>query len=161
MFKRKNMKGIALLAVLIIAASGVFASDEEFDAAEYKDASMNCLIAWSCGSLAAGAAALTYGNQFYRSLGIQCLAWGAIDLGIAVYAREEKEIFGLKLDTKQGLYDLFFINFLIDIAYMAAGAGLWIWGNEELKGHGAGILLQGGFLFAFDGINALILSSSF
>ncbi len=152
------MKRITLLCLLLIAPA---AQAGEFDAESYKEGSMNVLIGWSCASLAAGAAMMTYGSTFYRAVGIQCLAWGAIDLGIAVFAKEEKQMLGLDLGTKKGLYDLFFINFLIDIAYMAAGTGLLIWGNEGLKGHGAGILLQGGFLFAFDGINALLLSGSF
>lgn len=155
------MKKTSLVLVLLVFAFAVFADEAGFDAAQYKDTSMNVLTGWAGASMASGLGMTIGGNTLVRGIGIQSIAWGAVDLGIALYARDADNVFGIDLNTPKGLYDLFLINTLLDILYMAAGAGLLIWGNEQLKGHGAGILIQGGFLFAFDGINVLILGGTF
>jgi hypothetical protein len=150
-----------LLAAFVLAFFSATAFAADFDAAAYKDASMKVLLGWSGASIAGGTAMTVTGNSFVRGVGIQSVAWGAIDMGIALYAGSADNVLGIDLTKKKGLYDLFFINFLLDILYMGAGTALWVWGKDEWKGHGAGILLQGGFLFAFDGINALLLTASF
>ncbi len=45
------------------------------------------------------------------------------------------------------------INTLLDIGYLAVGFGLARANNVKWHGHGQGILIQGGFLLLFDGIN--------
>ncbi len=155
------MKKILAVVVLLAFAFTAFAEESPFDAGAYKEGSMNFLTGWAGASMVSGLGMTIGGNTLVRGIGIQSIAWGAIDLGIALYVKDADNVFGIDLNTPKGLYDIFFINTLLDILYMAAGAGLLIWGSEELKGHGAGILIQGGFLFVFDGINAVILSTTF
>jgi hypothetical protein len=60
----------------------------------------------------------------------------------------------------QTLEKVFFINTGLDVAYMAAAAFLWQRGeatnDRRFVGFGQALLLQGGFLFAFDLTMALL-----
>ena len=63
------------------------------------------------------------------------------------------------MDLKKQQRDFRFslwLNTGLDVLYMVAGALMMtIWG-DRMAGHGAGVLVQGGFLFVFDLVNALL-----
>jgi len=46
---------------------------------------------------------------------------------------------------------------MLDIVYIGAGSALAASGKDKFKGHGYGVIVQGSFLFLFDGINYLIV----
>lgn len=125
------------------------------------------LGAWSLASMGAGAGlALGGPNDFERFIGIQGIAWGAINLAFTLWgeAQSRTNLFTtvdpkaevIKKDSAS-LSRAFWINALLDVGYVLVGTVLWnIGGTEAIRGTGAGIVTQGGFLFGFDTIGYMI-----
>lgn len=120
------------------------------------------LIAWGAGSVLAGTALLLLvtvrrggpsGAPLLANFAIQCAAWGAIDLIIALFAWRglaERDINGAtKLDR------LLWLNTGLDIGYVAVGVALAIVGWQlgrrlGLVGAGLGVMVQGLALLVLD-----------
>jgi hypothetical protein len=115
------------------------------------------LGSWSVLSMGAGAYQLFSPNPFIKAMGMQNLIWGAVDGGIALYGTHKLSNLNVGSKNLQLERDKFreilLINTLLDVGYLALGFGLSRSANAKWHGHGYGILLQGGFLFLFDGIN--------
>jgi len=106
-------------------------------------------------ALAADAAAVTL-----RAVALQFVVWGAIDGLIAAAGERDRRrrlargedrdpaatrAFGARLRR------LLRLNAGLDVGYLAVGLALWLlWRTPEGLGHGLGVLIQGGFLLAFD-----------
>ena len=128
------------------------------------------LAAWGLASVALGAALLLMGPLAWlpaevvpvaRGFGIQCLVWGAIDGAIALLgmrdlrrrraAGEHTEAGGSHAFAAR-LRKLLRLNAGLDVVYVLAGLALvLLWRTPEGLGHGLGVMVQGGFLLAFDG----------
>ena len=120
------------------------------------------LAAWSLGSMLAGAVMYPRGD-FMRGLAVQCAAWGAIDLLIAVLgavsargkraqirAGEEAQVAARETGS---LRRILLINSGLDVLYMAGGLAVILMlgaDNQNWLGHGWGVLIQGAFLLVFD-----------
>jgi hypothetical protein len=132
------------------------------------------LTAWSVSSIVAGAAAVAIGSgldstprAIVQAGGVQFVVWGLIDLVFGLFglahgatADEERE---QQKATK--LLRALRFNDRLNIAWLAAGAILLIWGAvawsgrstaadwpAALIGHGLGVLAQALFLAALDRI---------
>jgi len=126
---------------------------------EVERRAMGVLASWALASVATGALLWgTGGDDYTRGIGIQNVAWGAIDGAIAGfgYLGSRKSI-GLEkpLSYWEGeekkLRKIFLLNAGLDVLYIATGGLLMGFGkNDLLRGSGAGIALQGSFLFTFD-----------
>lgn len=127
--------------------------------AEQKKA-MAMLAGWAAASMASGAMLwATAGKDDYtRAVGIQTLAWGAVDGVIAgfggfnTYRQNgvDKPVAHWQAEEKK-MRRIFLINAGLDVLYIATGAALVGFGKTDfVRGTGAGIALQGGFLLAFD-----------
>lgn len=115
------------------------------------------LTGWSLISMGAGTAQLFSRNPYIRAFGMQNLIWGAVDGGIAWYGhhrlnRLQPSAVNLQLERTQ-FRKILLVNTLLDFGYLAAGYALSRSANRRWHGHGAGIMLQGGFLLLFDGVN--------
>ncbi|MBW6456847.1 MAG: hypothetical protein K0A98_13265 [Trueperaceae bacterium] len=125
------------------------------------------LGAWALASLAAGALLLVVAGgaagaaaATLRALAVQCIAWGAIDGGIAAFgerdrrrriARGEADDAGATAAFGARLRRLLRINAGLDVVYLLVGATLLLaWRTPEGLGHGLGVLIQGGFLLGLD-----------
>lgn len=98
------------------------------------------------------------------------LGWGIVNTGLAVLMRSGVKrkmnlnpSTGSILKEQQRLEKILMLNTGLDVAYMAIGWGLKeksynnTSGNpERLKGFGNSLILQGGFLFAFDIVQYLL-----
>ena len=128
------------------------------------------LLLWSVFSVLVSAATIFSPNPFLRGLGIQFLAWGAIDGSIAIFGarasakkqakKQESERVEIESKEAQWLSRILWINTGLDVLYILGG--IWLtqtWGADSLlwKGHGVGIIIQGGFLFFFDFFHAFAL----
>jgi len=126
------------------------------------------LIIWSALSVLVSALTTFSTNPFLRGLGIQFFAWGVIDGAIAIFGArasakkqakiQESERVETELKEAQSLSRILWINTGLDVFYILGGVWLMqTWGVESLlwKGHGAGIIIQGGFLFFFDFFHAV------
>ncbi|HRI65153.1 MAG TPA: hypothetical protein PK156_12980 [Polyangium sp.] len=126
----------------------------------YEWQAMSTLTSWAVASIATGTMLwATGGDRYTQAVGIQNVAWGAIDGVIAG--------FGYRGIRKQSVLDkpvsywtardrktrkIFLINAGLDVLYIAGGAALMGLGKSDfVKGSGAGVILQGSFLLLFDG----------
>ena len=125
------------------------------------------LLAWSAASVLAGVALLAFGS-LWQGVGLQSLAWGAIDAGIAVVGGwvTRRRRAGLANPSApevlareaRNLRRILLINTGLDVLYVTGGVALaLILGadNPFWRGNGWGIAVQGGFLFCFDLLHAL------
>lgn len=159
---------VACIAVLIVGVrpaeaqwrDSVASPRSTYDVLAHQERAMDVLLAWGGLSMGSGAVLTLQGSAVARGLGIQNLAWGAIDLGIALWARsgiEQKRLEGYSPEEERKSFrKILLINTLLDLLYIAVGVGLMASGKEQLRGHGIGVTLQGSFLLVFDGVNYLI-----
>jgi hypothetical protein len=112
---------------------------------------------WSTGSITLGVFQLFSPNPFVKAFGMQNLAWGSIDGGIAMYGHRNLNKMDWSIttavDEKLKFRRILLINALLDFLYLAVGFLLWRSAKINLRGHGIGILVQGGFLLIFDWVN--------
>lgn len=152
-------KAMAFAIILILLQTGN-AQEFTYDAYKHTNNAMTVLTGWSVGSIAVGTGMLFVPNTRVQYAGIQNIAWGAIDLGIAVWGKNSlRKNIGYKPPQQQRkeFKTALWINGLLDIAYIGVGYYLYAHGkNDKLKGTGAGIMVQGSFLFVFDWINFAI-----
>ncbi|MEB3299249.1 MAG: hypothetical protein VKO21_07165 [Candidatus Sericytochromatia bacterium] len=128
------------------------------DLLDQQQSAMALTAAWGLGSVGAGVTLLARDSTpFVRGFATQQVAWGAIDAAIGFWAwhdfarrREAPEDVG----QRKWLHDLYLVNSALDLGYMALGAVLMAQADESVRGHGAGVLLQGAWLALFDGANA-------
>jgi hypothetical protein len=137
---------------------GAIAAREQFLTEQKK--AMAMLAGWAAASVASGAMLwATAGKDDYaRAVGIQTLAWGAVDGAIAgfggfnAYRQNglDKPATHWEAEGKK-MRRIFLVNAGLDVLYIATGAALVGFGKTDfVRGTGAGIALQGGFLLAFD-----------
>jgi hypothetical protein len=128
------------------------------------------LLIWSVLSVLVSVITFFTANPFLHGLGIQFFAWGIIDGAIAIFGARAsaKKQAGIQeserseVETKEGrwLSRILWINTGLDVFYVLGG--LWLmqtWGVDSplWRGHGAGIIIQGGFLLFFDFYHAFSL----
>jgi signal peptidase I len=130
---------------------------------------MAMLTGWGLASVVAGFVLRRSTNRTARGMGEQFLAWGAVDALIGALAFRGMR--GKQAMLNQGRMDpdqpgtdrvfftrLLWFNAALDVLYMVGGLRLWQKGATPQRcGAGAGILLQGAFLFGFDAVNAILL----
>lgn len=127
------------------------------------------LLKWAGFSIIAGVLMQFKNSKFWKNLGWQFTSWGLINAGIVVIGQvmaQERvasyenpgspEILEKETDN---LKRILLFNAVLDILYMLGGKSLADKDEGEggRKGTGWGIILQGGFLFLFDLINAFRL----
>lgn len=126
------------------------------------------LLNWSRFSIIAGLGLLRL-DSFWQGVGLQAVGWGVIDGLIAVIGRrslngrmarpEAAAPEALQRETRN-LQRLLWFNTGLDVLYVLGG--LWLVyrrgaANPKWRGHGWGIILQGGFLLLFDLYHALLI----
>lgn len=129
------------------------------------------LLSWSRFSVIAGLG-LLHLDSFWQGIGLQAIGWGVIDALIAVIARRsikakmvrpEATAYETQQREARNLQRLLWLNTGLDVLYVLGG--LWLAyrrgvANPKWRGHGWGIILQGGFLFLFDLYHALLVAKT-
>ncbi len=113
------------------------------------------LAVWSAGSVAGGSALILWGGTLARGAGIQAAAWGAAEAGLALAGLMGASR-ALSSDERR-LRLALWIHTALDLACLAAALVLILLPGGDgaaWRGHGWGLLLQGGFLFFFHLIHA-------
>lgn len=129
---------------------------------QYHKAITRRLLVWSAASVITGVALLAFGSLL-QGVGLQSLAWGVIDAGVALVGgwitRRRRtglaDPFAPEVLAREvhNLHRILLINTGLDVLYVAGGIALaLILGvdNPFWRGNGWGIVIQGGFLFCFD-----------
>jgi hypothetical protein len=131
------------------------------DILQQQNRAMNVLLGWSGLSVASGAAMLSSRSRITRDFGLQNIGWGAIDGGIALFAKQvltKKRKAGFDPEKeRKNFQKTLLINTMLDVVYIGAGRALAASDKNKLKGHGYGVMVQGSFLFLFDGINYMLM----
>jgi hypothetical protein len=119
------------------------------------------LLAWGALSALAGGALIWRGDPFWRAFGVQALAWGAVDAAIALFAqwraRRHPPMPERAGAEAYSLRRLLWINTGLDVLYVSGGLllALTLGTRDSVwQGRGWGVIIQGGFLLAFDLIHA-------
>jgi hypothetical protein len=124
------------------------------------------LAGWAATSIATGAVMVSASDDpFVQQMGIQHVAWGGIDALIAAVAMIVASNWSNDVeptDTWLGRRDtsetVFWVNAGLDVAYIATGAALIAaFDDPKVRGAGAGVATQGGFLLGFDIVGALVM----
>jgi hypothetical protein len=128
------------------------------------------LLAWSAASVIVGVV-LLFLDPLWRGAGIQAIAWGVIDAGIALvggWATRRRRARLADPSTSQvlarearHLRRILLVNTGLDVLYVTGGILLALTlgtDNPFWRGNGWGIVVQGGFLFCFDLLHALGVS---
>jgi len=126
----------------------------------YESKAMTTLMTWAAASVLTGTMlTVTGGDDYTRAVGVQNIAWGAIDgviagfgyRGIRKQMNLDKPVAYWHAEDRK-LRKIFLINAGLDVLYIATGAALMGLGKSDfVRGSGAGVMLQGSFLFVFDG----------
>lgn len=113
------------------------------------------LLGWSALSVLAGVALVMRGDALWQSFGIQAIAWGLIDAGVALAGVVAKRARSAE-QQRVWLRRVLWINAGLDVIYIAVGAGVVAWGagDPAWAGHGWGVIVQGAFLLVFDAWHA-------
>jgi len=115
---------------------------------------------WALLSMLGGVCLLYSNDLFWRGFGMQAILWGAIEAAIAVRAhlRAQRQsalpsTLAERAQEAQRLRRLLWLNTGLDVLYVAGGLALAFTlgaSDPAWRGHGWGIVAQGGFLFLFD-----------
>jgi hypothetical protein len=120
------------------------------------------LLAWALGNTLAGSALAVVGNGVPRAIGLQAALWGAMETVVvaglqsaarrnAVAARSGELSARAIHDEARWFEHVLAINAGLGVAYIAGGTLLAVKGGAPfLRGTGAGILIQGSALLAYD-----------
>jgi hypothetical protein len=166
---------IALLAGLALAQADVLV-DTRTRLIESERAQVIVLASAAAVSIAAGTAIAIAkrDDKFWLNFGVITAAFGAVNMGFAVAGFVQTGNERVSIETKRTLQGdvllkyrdelvanarssatIYALNLGLDVAYMTAGALLWVFGQRFLKNdsmHGIGIagVIQGAMLFVYD-----------
>lgn len=120
----------------------------------WERSTMNQLLTVGVGSMAVGLVMMqeSFGQNYDQ--GIQHLTWGTINTTIATLALRgisKRDYPNLNLFNRTNqLKRVLKINALLDLVYIGVGTAFILSNNDQLMGHGRGVVTQGSFLFLFD-----------
>lgn len=136
---------------------------------KFQDRLTSVLLGWAVSSIATGIALSRDEDEFKRGVGEQFVGWGLVNAAIAIFGQRgskgrrqlpEANTPANLAQEKTKLARLLWINTGLDIFYMLGG---WLavrskgQSDDRWRGRGWGIIIQGGFLFVFDLVNAVLI----
>lgn len=124
----------------------------------------NMLLGWAAASVAAGLVLGRGDDALRRGAAEQFVGWGVVNAVLAVIgrrgARRQRSQPEALAARRRTLSWLLWVNTALDVVYVLGGRrvmnGRGV-DDRHWRGRGLGIVLQGGFLFFFDLLNALAL----
>lgn len=140
---------------------------------EYQHDRFGILLGWGVINTIVGLVMSRSNHETVKQVGMQAAAWGAIDAVLAWFGRRgatraqakwESGELGGEDETKaaRGFRRILLINAGLDVGYMLGGVLLQQRSDRaDRRGMGAGIILQGLFLFLYDGLLGKDVGSRF
>lgn len=156
------------IVILFVLPDLLHAQNTTFDAQNYAQKSydlqkngMIVLGTWATLNLISGSTGYFLSAENTKYFHQMNAGWNIVNLGIAGFAlynlgQSDASLMGYSesLSELRNLDKILLFNAGLDFGYMAAGAWLWERGlrkdSERLEGYGKSLILQGGFLLAFD-----------
>lgn len=167
--KKNILTPLFLFWALICFAQTDLLLDYNQTRLEKQKTGMLILGGWAVGNIAIGGAMMGNGTGEDRYFHQMNAAWNAVNLGIAALgylgaAKADPAAFDLyhSMNEQHKLQKILLFNAGLDVGYMLGGVYLIERSKnaenkpERLKGFGRSIILQGGFLFAFDIVNHIL-----
>jgi hypothetical protein len=158
----------ALTIVLILFCSYAFAQDslKIYNKSRINITSSGMEVLGGWGILNLGTGAIGWSNSTNRETKYffeMNTIWGAADFGAALIGygglqrQKKKNLTAAEtLEEQKKIEKIFFINGVLDVAYIGTGLYLKLAGDSRnsaiMKGYGESVLMQGGFLLIFDGV---------
>ncbi|GCE24727.1 hypothetical protein KDA_02110 [Dictyobacter alpinus] len=130
----------------------------------YQQRRLGILLGWGLVNMLIGASLQGTSSSFWKQFGLQACTWGAIDTVLAIFGirsarRKEQDFQQAKIEKRSEqkeinwLHRILVINVGLDVLYILSGA--WVLGRfteqQDRQGLGWGVLIQGLWLFLFDG----------
>ncbi|WP_020403391.1 DUF6992 family protein [Gracilimonas tropica] len=168
--------GLLFILIFLLSTELLHAQNGTFDPQFYAQKSQNLqkkgmilLGSWATLNILSGSAGYFLSENDSKYFHQMNAGWNLVNLGIsgfALYSISQMDISTLSYSKSvtelKNLDKILLFNAGLDIGYMATGAWLWDRGirkdSQRLKGYGKSLILQGGFLFAFDLVLYLIHS---
>lgn len=131
---------------------------------EWQHRMLDWLLGWGVGSVVVGAGLATDTQSTVRQIGVQAVAWGAIDAGLAWNGRRSARVRQHESPAETAkrrpiaeeigrFRTIIAVNTGLDVLYVLGG--LWLAQSsgkrKNRRGTGLGIAIQGLFLLCFDG----------
>jgi hypothetical protein len=139
----------------------------------YQRRALRPLLAWGVGSSLGGAVLMLVPGAA-RHFGVQAVAWGVIDVLLAIAGRRRallkaEELASGDLDDEavareaEGFRNLLALNAGLDVLYIVVGLAVAARFAErpDRRGRGYGVAAQGAFLLAFDALLARDIDGRF
>ena len=168
MSRKKTFQVFIVFSLLFFSATLLNAQDLDLtrfneNRIQLNKTGMTILMGWAATNLAVGA----YGNfqksgqtKYFHQMNAM---WNTVNLGIGIFGylgltsqNPEALTFAETLKESMNFEKILLFNAGLDIGYMAMGGILWERGlrkvNDRFIGYGKSLILQGGFLFAFDAV---------
>jgi len=141
---------------------------QTYDFAAYhklESQTMWTLSSWASANIVLGTTAYALSqksqDRYFHEMNV---FWNTVNLGLGIAAlagqkkkRKEYLTFEEAIQRQKKVENIFLINTGLDVIYMGVGITMKVWGQDAQKdrwqGYGDALLLQGGFLFVFDGIS--------
>lgn len=159
---------LALVLALTLSAPSFDLPTWNAERLKTQGVGLGVLGAWAVGNIAVGAvgAALST-DERERWVYLGSLLWNTVNLalsviGLATQWNANPASFDAKasLAASNSSSTIYFVNAGLDVAYLATAAFLWQRGastsDPRMVGVGQALLIQGGFLLAFDLVMALL-----
>lgn len=140
---------------------------------EYQQAVSRRLLVWATLNVVMGVWFQQRRSKVWRGVGMQSISWGAINAMIAIVGtaaantRRSRKENPLAVEVVQkehrNLLWALWINAGLDVLYVIGGFALAkTRGSHDrlARGSGWGIIVQGAFLFVFDVVHAVIMSTN-
>ncbi|SNS67840.1 hypothetical protein SAMN06295967_1168 [Belliella buryatensis] len=129
---------------------------------DYNRSGMLILGSWAIGNMVLGGVMIGRTSGETRAFHQMNIYWNTVNLAIAGfgYYSAMKEVpsteFWETMRAQQSIEKILLVNAALDVAYMAGGLYLLERGrrleNDQFKGFGKSVILQGAFLMSFDAI---------
>jgi len=170
------MKKITLLFLILLAGYGTaltqdqsaLAGEWQQDLAQMQRTGMIVLGSWAVGNMAVGGIGMAQTQGVPHYFHQMNLLWNTVNLGIAVggylgAASMDPVTGSVEVLSQYGQFSkILLLNTGLDVAYVMTGlylrerSGNVSKHSRRLKGYGNSLMLQGGFLLAFDLVLVLI-----
>jgi hypothetical protein len=123
---------------------------------------LDLLLAWGVGNVAAGSALALRSSGVTRAIGVQAMAWGAVDSAVALYggciarrhaASARGGLYGARHIQQRARHfeHLLAIQTCADVLYVSLGALVAARSQRPwVQGTAIGVLIQGGALMLYD-----------
>ncbi len=162
-----------LLLLLLFGCSSLYAQDADtynFDLRRYElqHTGMTALTTWAVANISTGSIGYFTSQEaesrYFHEMNV---FWNTVNLGLGIagLATTKRPHIGQSLEAslkeQKRIEGIFLINAGLDLLYMGGGLAMHLSADnsnnpERFRGYGSSLLLQGGFLFVFDGVKYLL-----